>query len=306
MIVRDAKEERGLLLVLAAYFVVFGMKLAVYLVSGVMVLLAEALHTLSDIFISGFLLIAARYSHRGADEVYMFGYGRAQNVAALVAATLFISFTSFELYREAIPRLVQPAPSEYQNLPLVIAVLAVSMLIAAIPLIKLFLQKERGAAVKAQLLELVNDELGLAAALAATLFIAWGYPLADPLAAIVVATIIAINAVGLFRENASFLMGRSPGAAYLAELERVARSVPGVMGVRDLRAEYVGPDAVHAGMVVEVLPGLAVEDASRIADEVHRRVHEDTHSGYCFIQVRPATPAADVAAAAPRGVAASA
>jgi hypothetical protein len=37
MIVRDAKEERGLLLVLAAYLVVFGMKLAVYLVSGVMV-----------------------------------------------------------------------------------------------------------------------------------------------------------------------------------------------------------------------------------------------------------------------------
>jgi cation diffusion facilitator family transporter len=304
MIVRDAKEERGLLLVLAAYLVVFGMKLAVYLVSGVMVLLAEALHTLSDIFISGFLLIAARYSRRRADEVYMFGYGRAQNVAALVAATLFISFTSFELYREAIPRLVQPAASEYKNLPLVIAVLAVSMLIAAIPLIKLFLQKERGAAVKAQLLELVNDELGLAAALAATLFIAWGYPLADPLAAIVVATIIAINAVGLFRENASFLMGRSPVRPSCRAERRP--SVPGVMGVRDLRAEYVGPDAVHAGMVVEVLPGLAVEDASRIADEVHRRVHEDTHSGYCFIQVRPATPAADVAAAAPRGVATSA
>lgn len=301
---RDAKEERGLQLVLAAYLVVFGMKLAVYLVSGVMALLAEALHTLSDIFISGFLLVAARYSRRRADEVYMFGYGRAQNIAALVAATLFISFTSFELYREAIPRLVRPVASEYENLPLVIAVLVVSMLIAAIPLIKLFLQKERGAAVKAQLLELVNDELGLAAALVATLFIAWGYPLADPLAAIVVATIIAINAVGLFRENASFLLGRSPGAAYLAEVERVARSVPGVVGVRDLRGEYVGPDAVHAGMVIEVTPGLAVEDASRIASEVHRRIHEDNPSGYCFIQVKPAAPAPGVAT--PRGVAADA
>jgi cation diffusion facilitator family transporter len=302
----DAKEERTLQLVLLSYLFVFGIKLAVYFMSGVMALLAEALHTLSDIFISGFLLVAARYSRRRADEVYMFGYGRAQNVAALVAATLFISFTSFELYREALPRLFQPAAPEYQNIPLVIAVLLVSMTIAAIPLVKLLRQKKPGAAVKAQLLELVNDELGLMAALAATLFIARGYPLADPLAAIAVATIIAINAVGLFRENAGFLMGRSPGAAYLAEVERVARSVPGVKGLRDLRAEYVGPDTVHAGLVIEVPPGLAIEQASRIADEVHRRVHEDARAGYCFIQIQPAAPAPDLAAPAPRGVAASA
>ena len=38
----------------------------------------------------------------------MFGYGRAQNVAALVAAPLFISFTSLEPYKEAIPQLLNP------------------------------------------------------------------------------------------------------------------------------------------------------------------------------------------------------
>jgi cation diffusion facilitator family transporter len=115
--VQDAKEERTLGLVLAAYIVVFGLKPTVYFMSGVMALLAEALHTLSDIFISGFLLVAARYSRRRADEVYMFGYGRAHNVAALVAATLFISFTSFELYREAIPRLVQPGTARAPSMP---------------------------------------------------------------------------------------------------------------------------------------------------------------------------------------------
>ena len=43
----------------------------------------------------------------------MFGYGRAQNVAALVAAILFISFTSFELYKEAIHRLFRPEQATY-------------------------------------------------------------------------------------------------------------------------------------------------------------------------------------------------
>jgi cation diffusion facilitator family transporter len=253
-----------------------------------MALFAEALHTLSDIFISGFLLVAAWYSRKAADQTHMFGYGRAQNVAALVAATLFISFTSFELYREAIPRLFKPEGGEYQNLPLVLGVLALSMLIAAAPLWRLFTQKRRGAAARAQLTELVNDELGLLAALIGTLFITRGYSIADPLAAILVATIIAYNAIRLFVENASFLLGRSPGPEFLGQLERQALSVAGVLAVHDLRAEYIGPDSVHSDLHIDVPPGTSVEEANRIAHEVEARVHSSLPGGFCVIHVDPA------------------
>ena len=96
----ESSDIGSLRLTLAIYVVILAAKMAAYLASGVMAVFAEALHTLSDIFISAFLLVAAVYSCRPADAVHMFGYGRAQNIAALVAATLFISFTSFELYRE--------------------------------------------------------------------------------------------------------------------------------------------------------------------------------------------------------------
>ncbi len=285
------KEDiRGLQLTLGVYLLIFAMKVGIYLLSGVMALFAEALHTLSDIFVSGFLLVAVLWSRKKPDKTYMFGYGRAQNVGALVAATLFISFTSFELYREAIPRLFAPAETTYQNLPLVLGVLVVSMLIAAAPLVKLFTQKERGAVAKAQLTELVNDELGLLAALLGTLFVSWGQPMADPLAAIVVATIIAYNAIGLFRENSSLLMGRSPGLAYLADVEHRARSVEGVLGVHDLLAEYIGPGVVHAGMHVVVRRGLPIEEADRVREEIRRRVHDAQDNGFCVVQVEAEQP----------------
>lgn len=290
-----AHELRSLQLALGIYVLVFGAKLAAYWMTGVMALLAEALHTLSDIFISAFLLVAVWYSARQADETHMFGYGRAQNVAAVVAATLFVSFTSLELYREAIPRLLQPQQPAYENLTLAIGVIVASMLLAAIPLFRLLVQKTRGAAARAQLIELFNDELGLIAALAGTLLIAWGFPIADPIAAIVVATIIAVNAVGLFRDNVSLLLGRSPGPDFLGEVERAARSVPGVLAVRDLRAEFVGPETVHAGLRIAVAPGLKIEEATRIVAEVHRRVHRDSHAGFCFVELE-AAPAAQSAA----------
>lgn len=132
---------------------------------------------------------------------------------------------------------------------------------------------------------LAKDELGLVTALVGTLFIIWGRPVADPIAAIVLATIIAYMGVGLFRENLCFLLGRSPGPEFIAKVESLARSVEGVLGVHDLRAEYIGPDTVHTGMHIEVRRGLPIEEADGIAEEVRRRVYQATGCLYCVIHV---------------------
>ncbi len=284
---KGQEDIRSLQLTLVLYVVIFAMKLVAYVLSGVIALLAEALHTLSDIFIAAFLLIAASYSRRAADRIHMFGYGRAQNIAALVAATLFISFTSFELYREAVTRLLKHESATFQNVPLAISVLVLSMLIAAAPLIKLFRQKSRGAAARAQFLELINDELGLLAALIGTIMVVIGEPIGDPLAAIVIATIIAFNAIGLFRENMSILLGKAPPAEFIAKLENTARSVPGVLGVHGVRAEYIGPDVIHADIHVEVSSTLTVVEAHNIAKTVDALMEPVLGEGICEVHVDP-------------------
>ncbi len=284
----EESDIGALKLVVGLYVLVFAMKLGVYFMTGVMALFAEALHTLSDIFVSGFLLVAAIWSRREADEVHMFGYGRAQNVAALVAATLFISFTSFKLYEEAIPRLFAPEEAGFKNLDMALGVIIISRFIAAIPLLRLFTQKKKGAAAKAQLMELFNDELGLTAALIGTLFIMGGMNIADPIASIMVATLIAFNAIGLFRQNVSFLLGRSPGNEFIKTVEEISLSVEGVLGVHDIRAEYIGPQTVHVGMHIEVKKGTPIEEASRIADVVREKVHGTVKGGYCVIHVEAA------------------
>jgi cation diffusion facilitator family transporter len=282
---KDSEDITSLQVTIGSYLLIFIMKFVVYLLTGVMALLAEALHTLSDLFVSGFLLVALFYSRRKADQSHQYGHARAQNVAALVAATLFISFTSFELYKEALPRLFRSHETSYQNLPLAIGALVISMIVAAAPLVKLLNQKKRGAAAKAQMLELVNDELGLLAALLGTIGIIVGWRLADPLSTIVVATIIAYNAVGLFRENLSMLLGRAPEPDEIASVERLALSVPGVLGVQDVRAEFIGPDVVHADLHILVDAGLTVRAADQIAETVVKRVDEATIFDVCTVQI---------------------
>ncbi len=281
-------EAAALRLTLVIYAVVLVMKVLVWLASGVMAVFAEALHTLTDLFISVFLLAAALWSQRSADAVHHFGHGRAQNAAALVAAVLFVSFTSYRLYEEAIPHLFEPVTATYANLGVVVAVLVASMVLAAVPLILLRRGGARGAAAKAQLRELLNDELGLLAALVATLAIAEGEPILDPIASIVVATIIAYGAVGLFSENVSLLLGASPDEATLRKIRAIAMSVDGVLGVHDLRAEFVGPEALHADFHIEVAADRTVVQANEIVREVHRRVQRDAECEYCYVHVDPA------------------
>lgn len=283
---RQAKQELATLkLTIILYGFAFTVKLAGYFLTGIMVLLADALHSLSDLFIYGFLLVSMIWSRKEADEVHMFGYGRARNVGALVAATLFVAVTSFKLIEESAPRLFGPVAEISPNYNIAFIVIGISLVIPVIPIVSMLGQKNRGAAAKAQFIELFNDELSSLAALVGTLFLLWGYPRADPIFSLAVAFLIAFNGVRLFRENLSILIGRSPGPQYLAKVENLARSVEGVLGVHDLRAEYIGPGTVHTGMHIEVQRGIPIEEADRIAEEVRERIHGETGCLYCVIHV---------------------
>jgi cation diffusion facilitator family transporter len=274
--------------VTACYTFILIIKLAVYFVSGVLVVLAEALHTLNDLIISIFLLVASYYACKAADDKHMFGHGRVQNVAAFLAATLFISVTAYKLFEEAIITLIKHPTREFQHLNYAVAMFLVNMVVVAIPMIKMMRQKKWEPTIKAQFIELVNDQLAIVAALVGIFFIIWGHPIADPIATITVGAIIAGNAFMLFKDSFSFLLGRSPGPEILTRFTEVARSVPGVIDVHDLRAEYIGPDHIHADMHIRVKRGQTIEEAHRIADEVYKKVEKEAGCPYCVIHVDPA------------------
>jgi len=69
---------RGLELALASYSILVMLQLATYVFTNILVLLAQGLEMLSDVLISGFLLLSASWSRKAADEIHMFGHGRAQ------------------------------------------------------------------------------------------------------------------------------------------------------------------------------------------------------------------------------------
>jgi len=274
---------------LIGYLILVALQLATYLSTNILVLLAQALEMLSDVLISAFLLLSAFWSRKPADEFHVFGHGRAQNVAALVSATILVSLMSIETFREAIPKFFQASEaSEPQNVNLALMVILAGMLVVAIPIVDILRVKARGASVKAQLVALLKDEVSYVAALTAVALVAQGYYLADPTASMFVATVIALSGLYLFKDNVHYLVGRAPSRQFVEKVESTAKSVEGVLGVHDLMAEYVGPNTVHAGLHIEVARGTPIEEADRIAEEVKQRVSQETGCQHCAIHIDPA------------------
>ena len=69
----------------------------------------------------------------------------------------------------------------------------------------------------------------------------------------------------------------------MQRIKTVALETRGVLGVHDLRAEYVGLESIHADLHIEVQSGLPVEDAALIADFVVMRVKTFAVVDYCNI-----------------------
>jgi len=252
---------------LASRLVLFGIKLWAFVATGFLVLLGEALNSLVDLIVTGSLLLAERVGHKGGDDEHPFGHRRARHVISLMVAVTFVTVTSLQLLREAIPRLFRPV--EFGEPFLAFAVLWVSFAVNLAPLLAFYLGRRQGdILIRTALSDTLNDQVTILAALGGVWLATQGVLWADPAASILVALLIAANGVFLMRENGKFLLGRSPEPAFYGRVERAVLEVEGVEGVHDMIAEYIGPDAVHMDMDIEVDPELTV----RQADVIDQRV----------------------------------
>lgn len=203
-------------------------------------------------------------------------------------AELSEGFLSAETLRESIPRLLQGDVAEFQNPELALTVIIIAIIIGAVPLASILRQKTKGPALKAQLWGIIIGETSAMSAFVGILLASSGYLWADALASLIIGAIIAIIGANLFKENVHNLVGKTPGKDFLDKVRSAAMSVEGVIGVHDLKAEYVGPNMVHADFHIEVAGNIPVDDAELIIKRVEQRVTAEGGCQHCSIHLEPA------------------
>jgi cobalt-zinc-cadmium efflux system protein len=236
------------------------------LVSGALVLLADAAHMATDAAAVGLSLFAAWIAQRPATPQKTYGYYRLEILAALVNGAILIAVT-VAIVLEAVQRL---RASQEVRPGLLVAVAAAGLVANLAAVAILHGAKGESLNVRGAYLHLLSDVLGSLAALGAGAIIALtGWLPADPLLSIVLALLILISAVRLVTEAVDVLLEATPAQVSLAALGDAIATVPGVTGVHDLHVW-----TVSSGIVAMSTHATAPRpaDHQQVLEEIDRRV----------------------------------
>jgi cobalt-zinc-cadmium efflux system protein len=235
------------------------------LITGSLVLLADAAHMAADTAGVGLSLLAVYFASRPPTARRTFGYARAEILAAMANAVLLFGLAAFIIV-DAIRRLMSP-PSVESGLVIVFGVVALGA--NAVSLLLLRRGQAESLNVRGAFLEVASDALGALAVIVTGIVIATtGFTRADPIASLAVGVLILPRTWRLLRETVDVLLEASPQGMDLTEVRAHMTGLPGVRDVHELHAWTItsGLPVLSAHVVVD--PG--VLDNGRCASMLDR------------------------------------
>lgn len=131
-----------------------------------------------------------------------------------------------------------------------------------------------------------NDVLTIVAALVGVIGARIGFPVLDPLAAIVVSIGIFYTGWEILRDNVDYLIGRAPPEDLHAEIVRRTVAHPDVEGVHDVIAHYVGPE-IDVSIHIEVEGERTLLEAHEIETEIVSTIRDLPEIDDVFVHIDP-------------------
>jgi cobalt-zinc-cadmium efflux system protein len=219
-------------------------------VTGALVLFADAAHMAADAAGIGLSLLAAWFAARPASDRRTFGYARAEILAAMANSLLLLAMAAV-IFTEAIRRLVSP-PAVSSGL--LIAFGLGALVANACSLLVLRHGQASSLNVRGAFLEVAADTIGAAAVIVTGIIIsATGIALVDPIASIAVGALILPRTWRLLREAIDILLEASPRGIDLDEIREHMGALPGIREVHELHVWTItsGLPVLSAHVVVD-------------------------------------------------------
>lgn len=231
-------------------------------------MLSDALGLAAALFVAGL-------SRRPRTARNTYGFRRAEVLAALFNAMLLV-LSLFAIVSESLQRLADPPDVEGTTLLGVATGGLVANLVAAWVL-------HRGGGdsvnVRAALLHVLGDALGsVAAMVAGLLLVVFGWRLADPIASLAIALLLAWGIWQLLKEATAVLMESSPEGIDVRAVQRTIEQTAGVASVHDLHVWSVvrGQTMLTAHVVLK--NGVHGTDVAASVSERLRSAHRIEHA----------------------------
>jgi len=253
-------------------------------------ILADAVHTLSDMFTTIIVIIGVKLANRKADKEHPYGHERFESVAAVILSVILF-LTGAGIGWAGIEQVMAKDYGEREIPGLIALVAAVTTIGVKEGMYRYksaVAKKIDSSALMADAWHHRSDSLSSIGSFLGILGARLGFPILDPAAAIVICLFILKASIDIFRDA----VGRMTDKACDEETENKMREAiiaqESVVGIDLLRTRLFG-DRIYVDVEIGVDEAKALHEAHNIAQRVHDVIESEFPKvKHCTVHVNPA------------------
>lgn len=236
-------------------------------------LIADGVHTLSDLASDFVVLIAAQHAHKDADDDHPYGHGRIETVATVILAMILMG-VAIGIFINGWDRLQSDEPLSAPHwLALVFAALAIISKESLYHYTMRTAKRIRSKMLEANAWHHRSDVISSAVVLVGIAGSQLGVPWLDSAAAMVVAAMIAYMALRMILDSTNELVDTGVDNDKAEAISAFIRQLQSVEDVHMLRTRTMG-GAIFADVHIQVDSFVSVSEGHQIAEYVNRELKE--------------------------------
>ncbi len=284
---RAAAASRSTWISVAVNLVLTCAQIAAGIFSKSQGLIADGIHSLSDLVADFVVLLANHHSQKEADKDHPYGHHRFETAASLVLGVLLLAVGAGMLW-SAFSKLETPGSVQ------TVHILALWVAAGALLVKELLFRYMLAVAKQVKSSMLVANAWHARSDAASSLVVGLGiignlagYPILDPIAALIVGLMVSKMGLEFGWDALHDLMDRSADDQEVQAIRNTIIETPGALGVHDLRTRKMG-DMIVVDAHIEVNATQTVEAGHDIAVEVRQRVIQRHRVLNMMVHVDPA------------------
>jgi len=234
-------------------------------------LIADGVHSLSDLMTDGLVLYAAKHASRAADAEHPYGHARIETVATVILGVALIA-VAIGISADAIQRLFEPEslliPGKWT---LIVAVISIVSKEAIYHYTMSVANKLRSNMLRANAWHSRSDAISSVIVVIGIVGSMLGLTYLDAVAAVGVALMVAKIGWDLVWHSMRELMDTGLESERITEIKAIINAIDGVRTLHMLRSRLMGADAL-IDVHIQVPDDLSVSEGHYISETVSRRL----------------------------------
>lgn len=249
-------------------------------------MIADGVHTLSDVLTTFVVLLGLKISSKEADDCHPYGHEKYESVFAKILSALLL-LTGIFIGYEAIKILISGEFRTPKFIALVAAFLSIVVKEGMYWYTIKVAKKIKSVSMEADAWHHRSDALSSIGTFIGVLGAQLGFPALDPIAGIIVSIFIMKVGIELYLKSVKELVDVSAGKEMIQNIEEVTKSVKGVKGINDVKTRIFG-NKIYVDIEILVDSNISVESGHYIAEQVHDELElKISDIKHCMVHVEP-------------------